>query len=141
MVGAAPPLAGEHLAGLDILYLEGGAFRNLLASAVEPVQLLGLPCCLRSGGAVRFGGFLRVFGIQFRQGFRPDLSVIVQAVPFLKALNGALGSFAIVSVNASCVIAKTFQFLLYLFYSTACVARSASPVILFLFGLVGFFVF
>ncbi len=140
MVGAAPPLAGENLARLDILHLESSAFGDLAASAVEPVQLFGL-WCLASRSGIGLCCFLRVFGIQFRQGFRPDLSVIVQAVPLLEALDGALGSFAIVSVNASRVIAKTFQFLLYLFYCTACVARSASPVILFLLGLVGFFVF
>ena len=44
VIGAAPPPAGEHLAGLDILHLEGGAFGNFAGTALEPIQRFrGIP--------------------------------------------------------------------------------------------------
>ena len=104
VVGSAPPFAGEDLACLDILYLEGGALRNLFASAVKPVQFFGFPG-FSAGCGIRCIGFLRVFGVQLGQGFGPDLPVIVQAVSLLEALDRALGSLSVVAVDAPGVIA------------------------------------
>ena len=51
MVGAAPPLHGKDLARLNILDLEGRAFGNLAAAAVEPVQTFRL----EPAGGIRGG--------------------------------------------------------------------------------------
>ena len=140
MIGAAPPLCGEYLSGLDVLDLEGRAFRDLAAAAVKPVEPLRLQRSVR----IRTGGFavclLRVRGVQLCQGFLSALAVVIQSIAFLEVLDGFLCTVSVITINTAGVISQLLQFLLYLFYRITRITGTAGTIgFLVFFILIGLF--
>lgn len=127
MIGAAPPLDGKDFPGLDILDLESGAFRNLLAPAVKPVQALRRSAS-SAVSRIGCGCFFCTGGIKFGQRLAVDLSVGCQAVALLEFFNCCLGAVAVISVTGSAVVSQLFQPLLYFFDRTSRITRSACSV-------------